>query len=500
MEPNSIRQRLVVVSNRLPIVIEKEQEQLRIVPGSGGLVTALAPVLRNRGGLWIGWTGYSGSESEQEITSLISGSQAVTGYTCYPVFLDKADVDGFYHGFSNEIIWPLFHDLPSLCHIVPEYWYKYLEVNGKFAEKTLSYTNENDFIWVQDYHLLPLGQELKKRGCRSKIGFFLHIPFPSPDIFLHLPWRFQVIRALLEYDLIGFQTTRDRKNFIRCIRALLPEVSVQVSNHVHRCKIGDREVQVGVFPIGIDYSDFANFSRDKEVSEKAWYVHEAMGDQKLILSIDRLDYTKGIPYRLEAFRNMLKRYPEMQKKVALVQVVVPSRVDIPRYASLREEVNRLVGEINSEFSQDGWVPIHYFFRHLSRSELVAYYRTCEVALVTSLKDGMNLVAKEYIACNADMGGVLILSEFAGAAAQLSESALIVNPFDIEGVADVIVRAIHMAPDERKKRMQRLKRSVKRHDIFWWVKHFLNTVVGKELNDFPIIPEYLPKEPTEQKIE
>jgi trehalose 6-phosphate synthase/phosphatase len=489
---NDSEKRLVVISNRLPIVIEKKEEGYQLIPGSGGLVTAFAPVLRNRGGVWMGWTGDIEQVPEEELNRLLAKSQELTGYTCHPVHLTKDEVELYYQGFSNEIIWPLFHDLTMMCNFKPEYWQAYQEVNKKFAETALSFIKPSDFIWVQDYQLMLLGQELKNQGIRFRLGFFLHIPFPSLDIFLKLPWRYQILRALLEYDCIGFQTARDKRNFIHCIKTLLPDVVKQSPEKLlSKYLVGERQVCIGSFPIGIDYHEFSKFAKCKDVAEHAKHIYETLTAKTLFFCLDRLDYTKGIPHRLEAFRFLLKKHPELHKKVSLVQVTVPSRVDIPKYQNLKGEIDRLVGEINSEFTQNGWVPIHYIFRHLSKAELVAYYSASEISLVTSLKDGMNLVAKEYIACSVQQKGVLILSEFAGASAQLHDYALLVNPFDVEGVADAMYRAIMMPDKERKERMKRMQQSVKRYDIYWWVSIFLEAAFNKTLEDFPGSPEYIP---------
>lgn len=484
---------LVIVSNRLPVVMEKKEGQLTFSPGSGGLVTALAPVLKNRGGLWYGWPGPVEGE-EQELIKALNSSQQRAGYRFKPVFLTKEEVSLYYHGFSNEILWPLFHDLQSECNFVPEYWYAYQKVNAKFANAIMQNTNTDNFIWVHDYQLMLLGQELRKANINVRIGFFLHIPFPPLDIFIKLPWRFQIIRALLEYDLLGFQTMRDRRNFIQCARTLLKEISIKNEGAFHNCKIGQREVRVGAFPISIDYNDFARLADSKEVSEAAWYIHENLPNQKIVFSLDRLDYTKGIPYRLEAIRSFLKKYPDLHKTVTFYQVLIPSRVEIPKYQALKVEIDRLVGEINSEFTKDAWVPIQHIFRSLKKNELLAHYRTSEVALVTSLKDGMNLVSKEYIACNIEENGVLVLSEFAGAAAQMHKEALLINPYDIEGLAETLHTALTMPQDQRKLRMRKLRRNVRHYDVFWWVGAFLNAAFSKELPDFPILNEIFPDQP------
>ena len=488
--------RLVIVSNRLPIVIAEENGKLAVKGGSGGLVTALAPVLRNRGGLWIGWPGYVNADSS-EVINMISKENRVIGYTMFPVFLSKEEVQGYYDGFSNEIIWPLFHDLQSECNFEPKYWKFAEDVNRKFAEVVQKNHQPEDFIWVQDYHLLLLGQELRKFDIKSKIAFFLHIPFPCLDIFLKLPWRFQILRALLEYDLIGFQTMRDQRNFTQCVRRLLPDIVIDSAHHMHVCTMGDREARFGSFPISIDFKEFSKMATSKEVSEQAWLSHERLANQKIFFSLDRLDITKGIPYRLEAIRYLLKSHPELSQKVTFIQIIIPSRIEIPKYQNLKKEIDRLVGEINSEFTKTGWVPIQYIFRSISRSELLAFYRTSEIALITPVKDGMNLVAKEYIASNVDENGVLILSEFAGATTQLQKEALLINPYDIEGLSQTMFKALNMPQEERKMRMRKMRRIVRKNDVFRWVRSFLNAAISKELQNFPIIEEYTP---TDSKLD
>lgn len=487
--------RLMIVSNRLPIVISEDNGKLISKPGSGGLVTALAPVLKNRGGIWIGWPGCV-EANEQEVRAMIAKENRAIGFTMHPVFLSQEEVQGYYNGFSNEIIWPLFHDLQSECNFNPKYWNYEQEVNGKFAQVVSQNCRPEDFIWVQDYHLILLGQELRKLNIASKLGYFLHIPFPSLDIFSKLPWRFQILHAFLEYDLIGFQTMRDQRNFIQCLRRLLPDFSISSKGHMNIGKIDDQEVRIGSFPISIDFKEFSKTARGKEVSEQAWLSHEKLANQKIVFSLDRLDITKGITYRLEAIRHLLKNHPELHQKVTFIQIVIPSRTEIPKYQNLKKEIDRLVGEINSEFTKPGWVPIQYLFRSINHNELLAYYRTSEVALITPIKDGMNLVAKEYIASNVDENGVLILSEFAGATTQLQKEALLINPYDIEGLSETIFKALNLPIEERKARMRKMRRSVRANDIYRWLRSFLTAAISKELYDFPIIEEYTP---TDTKI-
>ncbi len=468
---NGAGQRLVIVSNRLPVVLSKGADgEWQSKPGSGGLVTALAPVLRRRGGLWIGWPG-TNKEDEVDLEPLLASATADAGYSLIPVALTAEEHDKFYLGFSNEIIWPLFHDLQSFCRFEPSFWECYEDVNRSFAQVIVEQTTADDYVWVQDYHLMNVAQELRSQDVERQMGFFLHIPFPPPDIFLKLPWRSRVLEGLLEYDLVGFQTERDLRNFKLCVHALLKDATVDETQAITTVQCGGRTTRLGFFPIGIDFDEFAKHAETQEVAETAWSLREALPNRQLMLGVDRLDYTKGIPERLQAFRRALARYKELHGKITFVQLVIPSRTDIQEYAELKAEIEREVGEINGEFTTPGWVPVHYLFRSLARTDLVAYYRSAEITLVTPLKDGMNLVAKEYCASSIETG-VLILSEFAGAAPQMADGALLVNPYDVNGVADAIFQAWAMPEEERRKRLAKLRRVVREQDIFWWVDSFL----------------------------
>jgi trehalose 6-phosphate synthase/phosphatase len=464
-------QRLVVVSNRLPVVLDQQPDgSWAAKPGSGGLVTALAPVLRGRGGTWIGWPGTTSNEID-DLEAALADATRDAGYTLVPVGLTEEQHDKFYLGFANEIIWPLFHDLQSLCRFDPSYWDAYEAVNHEFARVITSHVQPDDFLWVQDYHLMNVAEALQAHNFACRTAFFLHIPFPPPDIFLKLPWRSRVLEGLLAYRLVGFHTERDLRNFVQCVEALYGDATVRADNDRFTIEHGDRTTVLGFFPIGIDFNEFAGHAASQEVGKTAWELREALPNRQLMLGVDRLDYTKGIPERLEAFRQALAKYPDLHGKITFMQVVVPSRVDIPQYAELKAEIERLVGEINGQFTQPGWVPIHYLFRSLDRTELLAYYRSAEIALITPLKDGMNLVAKEYCASSIETG-VLILSEFAGAAPQLGSGALLVNPYDVDGVADAIYRAWSMPEDERRSRLHTLRANVREQDVHWWVDQFL----------------------------
>jgi trehalose 6-phosphate synthase/phosphatase len=488
--------RMVIVSNRLPVVAVQEDGVWRLEPGSGGLVTAMAPVLRDRRGVWIGWTGSSVPDDE-DLRRLLRQSTRETGYDLEPVFLDERERLLYYQGFSNETLWPLFHDLQTRCRFQTEAWQVYEQVNAHFADVTRRQLRDDDFIWVHDYHLLQVAAHLRRAGVKQRTAFFLHIPFPALDIYLKLPRRHQILSDLLAYDLVGFQVPRDQRNFVQCVRALFrDEVTIERQDGRTTITYRGRVTQVGSFPISIDYERFARDAASDTVAERARYLRDQFPDRQIILGVDRLDYTKGLCEKLHGFREALRRWPHLCGQVTLVQVVVPSRSDIQEYSDLKEELNRLIGEINGEFTRPGWVPIHYLYRSLDRLELLAWYRTADIMLVTPLKDGMNLVAKEYIVANHGRKGALILSEFAGAVSQLHRWVFAVNPHDAEEVASAIHAAWELSVDERRRRMTHLQRGVQRHDVFWWVNTFLHAAMRRKLDDFPVLEEYVPALPPE----
>ncbi len=470
---------LLVVSNRLPVVIEQHDGQWCSRPGSGGLVTALTPVLRQRGGLWVGWPGAS-EQDGLDLDGMLSDAGAAAGFDFAAVKLSDDERDKFYYGFSNEIVWPLFHGLHTRCNFDPSFWEAYRAVNCKFARTIKENVRADDFIWVHDYHLMHVAKELREVGLRQKIGFFLHIPFPPSEIFLNMPWRFDVLQALLEFDVLGFQTQGYRRNFTQCISSVIPGISVRGRGRVVTTKTPRRKVRMGVFPISIDFDEFADQAASPETTARAHEVREEFANRKLMLGVDRLDYTKGIPERVKAFGDALDRYPELREKITLVQVVVPSRTAIHEYQDLKAEIEKLVSEVNGRHTVSGWVPIHYVFRSLDRTNLTALYRTADIMSVTPLRDGMNLVAKEYCACRMESDGVLILSEFAGTAATMHRGALLVNPHDRVGMADAVYYAVMMGKEEQRTRMRVLRQGVRRFDVFWWLDMFLQASSGDDV--------------------
>lgn len=480
---------LVVVANRLPVSIRQGPDgRATIRPSDGGLVAALTPALNHAGGTWIGWPGTGHSTPALLAELAAAGNRA--GYALEPVFLTAEEEQGFYAGFSNEVIWPLFHDLLARCNFTPAYWETYEAVTDRYAQRVAAVAEGADLVWVHDYHLIRLGERVRSLGVTAPLAFFLHIPFPAPDMFLRLPWRDQILRAFLGFDLVGFQTPRDRRNFLDCLRQLLPAVTLSGRGQpMVRATHEGREVRIGRFPIGVDFRDLSTRSSAPGVVGRARGLRSLLPDRQLLLGVDRLDYTKGIPERLEAFADALTRHPELRERVTLIQVVVPSRDDLPEYASLKQRIENLVGEINGRFTHPGgWVPIHYLYRRLEAGELLAYYRAADVALVTPLKDGMNLVAKEYCACSRN--GVLVLSEFAGVAAEMRHAALLVNPHAVREMADAIQQACTMRPADRQRRMSALRRQVRRHDVYWWLDSFLRAAIMRDLSAFPQPPDHL----------
>src|SRR5438093_2427379 len=461
--------RLVLVSNRLPFALEPAGKgQWRVTHSPGGLVSALGPVLRGRGGTWIGWPGVAGEIPDAPFSKATRG----VGYSVVPVALSEAERDEFYFGYSNEVIWPLFHDLQNFCNFEPAFWQTYKAVNERYAEAIARHCRPGDFIWVHDYHLMYVAQALRERGVRAVLSFFLHIPFPSYDIFTKLPQQQRLLRALLQLDLLGFQTRRDLRNFLGCVRRVMSDAKVVPRRELQLVRFEKREIRLGHFPIGIDFASFENGATSEAVAQRSQGLRATFPDCQLILGVDRLDYSKGIPERLRAYRDALERHPELRGRVVLIQVVVPSRVEIPRYHEFKQRIDRLVGDINGRFSTSNWLPVQYHFRGLDREDLLAHYRGCDMAFVTPLKDGMNLVAKEYCACRINEDGALILSQFAGAAEQLKTGALLVNPYDVEEVADTVLKAFRMTGAERTARMKRMRRVVRGENVFRWVDSFL----------------------------
>jgi len=488
------RNRFVVVSNRLPIRIESTGDAWQVRPGAGGLITALAPVLERNRGLWIGWPGCG---PEAPIDELLATASRDNSFDLRAIPLSREEEEGYYRGFANEAIWPLFHDLLGHCKFDLAAWKTYETVNRRFAETVADAIRPGDFIWIHDYQLILVGRYMRELNARLPLSFFLHTPFPSLDLFHRLPWHNEILRGLLAYDVLGFQTLRDRRNFVHCVRELIDGAEVWTGHRHTTLHVDGRVTKAGQLPISIDFEEFNQGAARLEVGEAAWFLREHFKARQLMLGIDRLDYTKGIPERFLAFERALEKYPKMRGEVSLIQIVIPSRPQIPDYRNLKTLIDSQAGRINARYALHGWVPIHYQFRTLDRTQLLAHYRACEIALITPLRDGMNLVAKEYCASSVDGNGVLILSTFAGAADQLNRGSIIVNPYDCEKTADAIHEAFSMETDERVRRMKALRAHVKRNDVHRWLTLVRAFSSGDEANP-PANPDKRPAdEPVEQ---
>jgi trehalose 6-phosphate synthase/phosphatase len=467
--------RLLIVSNRLPFTAEPTEDDVVIRPSSGGLATGLSGPHKTTGGLWIGWPGDL-SSVRPALKQTLQARYREAGTV--PVGLSKAQIRGFYDGFSNGVLWPLFHQLANVDRDASRNWKTYQEVNRIFAEAVIEHYQPGDTIWVHDYQLCLVPGILRERLPDARIGFFLHIPFPSSESFRILPWRAALLRGMLGADLIGFHTQAYRRHFHR---ALLLVLGLLVEEDGVVCD--GRRVQLGVFPMGIDATRFARDAQTPEIQAAVEAMRSEGGEQRMLLGVDRLDYTKGIGRRIVAIDRLLERFPEWREKVRLVQVIVPSRATVASYERLRRELDELVGRINGRHATQNWVPIHNIFRSLTREELIGLYASCDAMLVTPLRDGMNLVAKEFLATRAHEDGALILSEFAGAAAELTE-AVLVNPYDVDGVAEAIDRALKMSGEEQQRRMKRLRARVFGYDVYRWTDKFLTDLESASLSRTP----------------
>lgn len=469
--------RVLIVSNRLPITVRRDAGGLTVERSSGGLATGLKSVHEQSGGLWFGWPGFAGEATADEAPVLAERYQALQ--VC-PVSLTADEVERYYEGYCNGVLWPLFHSFPGKLPLEVPDFPLYQAVNERFAEAVVAQFQEGDRIWVHDYQLMLLPKLLRERLPSASIGFFLHIPFPPSDTFRTAPAREELLEGLLGADLVGFHTAAYMRHFASSVLHVLG-----ASTNIDTVNWKGRSCQLGVYPMGIDARAYDALGRSPEVST---LMQTFQGDPqtRLLVGIDRLDYTKGIARRLLAYERLLLDHPELHGKVRLVQVAVPSRVQVDAYADFRQSVDALIGRITGHFATPSWSPVHYVYRNLSEAEVVALYRAAEVLLVTPIRDGMNLVAKEFVASRVDDQGVLVLSEFAGAAAELGE-AIQLNPYDIERSAQAYFRALSMPEAERRTRMKTLRRRVFSFDVAWWSKSFLDALSRTSLRRVEPVP-------------
>jgi trehalose 6-phosphate synthase/phosphatase len=459
--------RTLIVSNRLPITVRIDGDDARLVSSVGGLATGLRRVHAAAGNLWIGWPGPMwrlGPERRHDVERELHEHRVI------PVSLLPDEVETFYERLSNGILWPVLHDRLDRLPVHLDGWDLYERVNERFADVVARQWRPGDLIWIHDYQLMRLPALLRKKIPQARIGFFLHVPFPNPEMFLTLPVREWLVDGMLGADLIGFHTRRYRGHFTAVIRRL-KGAEMDADGGL---RLDSRTVHLGIFPMGVDASDLAERANARSVSSA---VLELKGShQRLLAGVDRLDYSKGLVRRLAAFERVLERHPEWHGKLRLVQIAVPSREATPSYQEFRAEVEGTVGRINGRFGTAGWTPIHYIYRSVDDDTLLALFRAADVMLVTPLRDGMNLVAKEFIVCRSTEDGVLVLSEFAGAADELLE-ATIVNPYDVDGVATAIHQALTMEGTERRRRMRALRERVIRNDVHAWASSFLESLVA-----------------------
>jgi len=456
---HSSMSRLVVISNRVPLPSEHS---------AGGLASGMLSALRECGGIWFGWNGRTQAESATDVDRESEGNVEFA-----TLGLSRRDVTEYYAGFANRTLWPLFHFRPSLVDFSRANYEAYVRVNQHFAERLAPLLHPDDLIWVNDYHLIPLGAELRRLGVRARIGFFLHTPFPPSDLLVTLPVHRELFEALLAYDVVGFQTER----YLRAFREyIVTEAAGEVNERgILSIRGGRHSVRVGVFPIGIDVEQTERQAIEAFDLEPVSALRDSIGPRDLIIGVDRLDYSKGIPERFKTYAELLENEPSLRGSVVLLQIAPHSRSDVPEYRRLRRQLEGLAGSINGKFAQASWTPIRYVNATYRHNVLMGCYRHARVGLVTPLRDGMNLVAKEYVASqNPEDPGVLVLSRFAGAAAEL-EGALLVNPNDIEATARTLNAALNMSLSDRRARWETSMNALRSHDVVRWRREFVSAL-------------------------
>ena len=460
--------RLIIVSNRLPVTVRINDGAATVHPSVGGLATGLRGPHQRSSGLWVGWPGRIDGLDDEAYADI---DRQLAELRTIPVSLDRREESIFYEHISNEVLWPICHDRVDRLPLVVDGWDVYEVVNERYADAVAEHYRSGDVVWVHDYQLLRVPALVRQRIPDARIGFFLHVPFPNPEIFFTLPTRQWLVEGMLGADLIGFHTRRYHGHFRAAVRRLF---SLEADNDGVLPWRG-RPVKLGVFPMSVDAADFAHRAGSHEVNTKVLEYKDVR--QRLLVGIDRLDYSKGIPRRILAIERLLIKYPQWRGRVRLIQVAVPSRDRVGAYRRIRRDVDALIGRINGEFATPTWSPIRYIYRSVSSDTLLALYRAADVMLVTPVRDGMNLVAKEFPASRIDEEGVLVLSEFAGAADELRE-ALLVNPYDIDGTADAIHRALTMERAERRQRMRLLRTRIFSNDVHHWTQSFLDALADR----------------------
>lgn len=459
--------KIIIIANRLPVKIEREGNSFSVKRSEGGLATGLGSLETKAEKYWVGWPGIhvDDEDEKREIT------EKLHELNYHPVFLSVEQIENYYEGYSNSTIWPLCHYFFSFIQYRTEYWETYKEVNNLFCRETIPFIEANDVIWVQDYQLMLLPKLIRDQKNDVNIGYFHHIPFPSYELFRVLPEREEVLEGLLGADLIGFHTHDYMRHFISAIYRVL-----DLNCNLDEISLKDRIVHVDAFPMGINYEQYHDAPLLPEVKKKSEILREGLGTQDIILSVDRLDYSKGILHRLQGFSRFLENHPEYHEKVSLAMIVVPSRDAVGRYADLKTEIDQSIGQINGLYSTLGWTPIHYFYQSFAFEDLIALYDIADIALVTPVRDGMNLVAKEYLATKRDRPGILILSEMAGAAIELSDS-IIINPNDTQEIEDALVQALTMPDKEKRERLNRMQKRISTQTVKKWANDFVQELLN-----------------------
>ncbi len=462
--------RVLIVSNRLPFTITRRKDKITLKLSIGGVATGLRGIYKKYNSLWIGWSGLMKERINEEERKKL-GKKILEENNCSPIFLSQEEVSKYYYGFCNRTLWPLCHYFTQYVVYDKSFWDSYWKVNELFAQEVSKFVQKGDVIWIHDYHLMLLPRMLREKFSNILIGFFFHIPFPSFEIFRLLPWKKELLEGMLGADMIGFHVYEYVRHFLSSVYRIL---SYEV--RWEEIITPERTIEVDTFPMGIDYFHFSKAIEKEQVRKEVEKFKKKIGNNKIILSIDRLDYTKGIKERLNGFYAFLKVHPEYKERINLIINTVPSRKELERYKTLKKEIEELISKINGEFSTIGWVPIWYFHQELHFPLLEALYLIADIALITPLRDGMNLMAKEFIATKKDGKGVLILSEMAGTSKELRE-AIIINPHDIEEFVTAIEKALQIPPEEQMMKNKKMQKILKKYDVEWWASEFIKRLKG-----------------------
>ncbi|WP_281951634.1 alpha,alpha-trehalose-phosphate synthase (UDP-forming) [Nitrosophilus kaiyonis] len=482
--------RVLLVSAILPIVIKKSNEGFIIKKSPGGLIRAIEQVSKFMDVSWIGWHGYSKLTSQ--IKDIINNESQKEKINMIPVELNKDEIINFFHGFSNITLWPLFHEFVDYALFEEKYWKFYKKVNKKFAQKIVENCNNFDFIWVHDYQFLLLPKYIKKIKKDKKIGFFLHIPFPNPELFIRLPWRESLLKGLLDYDILGFQSYNDLENFINCLKLFFEDITINYEKDFYKIVYKENVTKAKIFPISIDYQKYEK-AKDLEITKKiANNLLDIYKGKKIVFCADRLDFTKGLLEKIKSYETFLEKYPQFIGKIVFIEAVSKNIKKAKVYKELEEKFFKECERVNEKFSKNSYKPIVVLDKRLDFNTLVAYYNVADICYVSSIKDGMNLVSKEFIASKEkDSFGALILSEFTGAAQELYKDAYLINPFDYDRNSDIIYKILNENKDLIKEKLNSLQNHIKKFDIKWWSESYIRFVDGQTLKDSPSLLKKIP---------